>query len=163
MRKRISVFLLLALLVCCMADAVYANSPGPNLDGSSDPNPIFVIGLVVIYVLIIGFTCLVEWLIAIPFALHRQYAKTIIATNLVTQIVMHLLEILSVSIAPPTSSFVVWYVIVVLLLEILVLMVEFLIYRKRIPEVPARHLLQYTVCANTASLLGGILLLMKIL
>ena len=160
MRKWITLFLSLTLTVCFLPFLAYANSPGPNPEGIFEVNGTYRILLVLVYGIIIGFTCLAEWLAAIPFCLHQLYGKTIIVTNVVTQIIMHLLELMSIAVMPDGAVPLVWFSITVLVLEILVFVSEFFIYRRKIPGLSQPYLLAYTVCANCASLLGGLLLLM---
>ena len=98
------------------------------------------------------FTCLVEHLTAIPFGLRFAYGKSIVWVNIISQLLMHLCYILLYSV-------VFWrYTFSVILLELLVYSGEFLIYRKIMKHISLAKCLGYTVAANTASLLLGLLL-----
>ena len=85
MKRIISIFLICLVLLIYLPQLAFANSPGPNLDGNIDTSQAWIIGSVLIYLLIIGFTCLVEWLVSIPFAMHRECAKIILVTNILTR------------------------------------------------------------------------------
>ena len=50
------------------------------------------------------------------------------------------------------------YMIAVAMLEILVYLGEFLVYRKRMGDVSLNRCIAYTLCANTASLMAGLLI-----
>lgn len=161
--KRLIIILLCILPVSCLIVPAFANSPGPNIDGTYDVNPVWIIALIIIYSIIVAFTCVVEWLVAKPFHLRDSYGKWIVLTNVVTQIVMHILELVSLPLCPDTVPVVVWYSVIVVLLEILVVMTEFLIYRRKFAGVTKKECLLYTLCANAASAIGGLLLLMIII
>lgn len=97
-------------------------------------------------------TCLLEGLVSTCFNLDSQYSKLIRQTNIISQISMRLLFI-------PLYSLIFWrYSVAVLILEILVYGCEYLVYRKWMTDVSPRKCLLYTVCANTVSLIAGMIL-----
>ena len=169
MKKILTVALLCGLLVFLISPAVFANAPGPNMDGTfernfGDRSRIMWIAVICICLLYTPFTCWVEWLVSGPFGLRGSYQKTIFITNLISQLSMHFLEVLIMSFAPRyVQDSIYWYALVVLVLEVLVYLSEFLVYRKKMTGVSGKRILLYTLCANTASLLGGLLLTIFIL
>ena len=91
----------------------------------------------------------VEVLVAKAFQIHKTGA--IITTNLITQILMRF------AFYTLLGTVFTSYVWLVILLEIVVYAVEFVVYRKIIKEISFKRILVYTIVANTASLLVGIL------
>ena len=158
----LSCVLLMVLLLCVLPVTVLANAPGPNMDGTYNANPIIVVVIIVVYAILVVATCLTEWLVSIPFHLHSVYGKRIVLTNVVTQVIMHILEVSFFAKLALANSFG-SYALFVAVLEVLVYISEFLIYCKIIPNYSKKRLLLYTICANTASLLIGLLLLVIIL
>jgi hypothetical protein len=159
MKKVTSVSLIFIMLFVLLPQVVNSNSPGPNLDGSIDTSPAWIIGPVLIYLLIIGFTCLVEWLVSIPFAIHRECAKIILVTNILTQIGMHLLEVVYLALTAVPAAFWLAFPAFIVILEIIVYATEFFIYYKKMLGFPTWSIILYTICANTASLLLGLLII----
>lgn len=96
------------------------------------------------------FTCLTEWLVAVPFRLSRQRGRLIICTNIVSQFLMRSLYVLLYG--PLIRK----YIVVTVLLEVLVYVGEGLFYCLKIKDVPLKKVIVYTVVANTASLLVGL-------
>ncbi len=148
--------------MCALPATVLANGPGPNINGTYDINATVIPVLLLIYVIVIASTCLTEWLVSIPFGLHDTYTKKIVVINIVTQIVMHILELLIPTILPG-DNVIGKYLLSVLIAEVFVYISEFLIYCRIIPDFTKEKLLLYTLCANTASILSGLLLLFIIL
>ena len=103
-------------------------------------------------------TCVTEWLVALFFDGIKKYARQIIYTNIASQIIMRLGQMLLLK-AMYLWEFSPGYLIMVAVLEILVYFCEFLFFRKLMKPVSWKRCLTYTVCANTASLLAGFLLL----
>lgn len=100
----------------------------------------------------------VEWLVARWFRQIQAHARFVFLVNVVSQFLMRLAQIFLLwFIAICSSSMEYWFV--VLFLEIPVYIGEFLIYRRKMPEVSWKRCLAFTVCANTASLLLGLLML----
>ena len=94
-------------------------------------------------------TCLVERLAAWPFGLGKAYGRTILLTNVVSQVVMRLAHIF-LHILLIRS-----YIWTVILLELPVYTCEYLFYRKRMKDISWKRVLAYTGTANTASLIIG--------
>lgn len=164
MKKIVAVFLLLCMMSCLLPLQAHANSPGPNLDGTYETQPGWVVFVIVLYLIVMAFTCFVEWLVCIPFKLHYMYSKTIIVTNVITQVIMHFLEWLLLAVAPARGlDLIAWYILIITVLEIAVFVSEYLIYRKKILYLSRWTCLFYVLSANAASAFGGIILLMLIL
>lgn len=165
MKKKKSLIVLilaLTLLISVLPVTVSANAPGPNPDGSYDTNPVMVVLIVVVSLLGIGFTCLVEWMIAKPFKL-LEFGKQIIVTNLATQIIMRALQYWVVPVILPEEMWAVWYVVSIIVLEILVFVSEFAVYCKIMAWESRKDICIYTLVANIASAVGGVLLLLLIM
>lgn len=96
------------------------------------------------------FTCLTEWVIAVPFRLSRGYGRMIIFTNIVSQILMRTLYVLLYG--PLIRK----YIVMTVLLEVLVYVGEGLFYCLKIKDIPLKRVIAYTAAANTASLLVGL-------
>lgn len=100
------------------------------------------------------FTCLIEYLVAIPFGLRKRYGGKIFLVNIISQIAMHLCHILLYSI-------VFWrYPHAVILLEVLVYCCEFAVYRRIMREESPVKCIGYVAVANTASLALGLLFIL---
>lgn len=99
-------------------------------------------------------TCLTEWTVARLLRLGHQNARRVIGVNAVSQLLMHILYI-------ALYSVIFWrYTVALILLELLVYVGEFICYRFWLMrDLPAKKCLLFTVAANTASLVLGILLL----
>lgn len=141
----------------------YANSPGPNLDGSFD-RPIFsalsAVGtFILIYLLVTGFTCFIEWLVSVPFGMNSECKKVILITNAITQFVMHLLEVAFLAVTAVPGAFWLAFPVFIVILEILVYVTEFMVYRDKMLGFPTWQILLYTILANTASLMLGLLII----
>lgn len=95
-------------------------------------------------------TVLLEWLFAFCFKTILLYTKCVFVTNLITQMVMRILFVLLYSFVWP--SYVFWTV----LLEILVYVSEYLIYRKFMFAVEKKAILIFTIAANTITLFIGL-------
>lgn len=161
MKKVIPVLLLFILLFVFLPQVAFANSPGPNLDGTSNRSPTWLFNVLVIYLLIVGFTCLIEWLVSIPFGMHKECAKLILITNIITQLVMHFLEYLFLMLTASTGGVLYWVTVPLFVvgLEIVVYVSEYFIYHNKMLGFPTWSILLYTICANTASLVLGVLII----
>jgi hypothetical protein len=103
--------------------------------------PLILLSLVAVLALPLGFTVLVEFLVAIPFRL-KPY-KHVILINLITNSVMNvLLYILRL------SGTGLW---IVALLEAAVVLVEYLFYTKKYTDHPKGKLLLFSLIANALS------------
>lgn len=114
---------------------------------------------VILYVLIslagLVLTCACEWLVGAAFRLTVLHGKLIIIVNVISQIVMRVLFVLLYSILPQ-------YWLIMLLLELMVYVGEFVAYRRIVWDMPTRKWLVYVLTANTVSLVLGFLLNMYV-
>ena len=102
-------------------------------------------------------TCIIERLVLVPFGLKQRYGKSIVGMNVVSQVLMHLGYQLF-------YSLIFWkYTYATILLEIAVYLGEYLILCRVMKDVPRRIRFAYTVAANTASFITGLLLFSFIL
>ena len=154
MKKRIfAILTVFMLLTGFLAFEVSANSPpGGNLPG------ILTFGDVVFYIILmlpgLLVTLVTERLVARMLPEHKQYLTFITVTNIVSQVVMHFLYLRTYELLYPYQNY------SIIALELMVYTVEFLLYNKRMKDIPTQKILLYTVVANTASLLvGGAVLL----
>ena len=101
------------------------------------------------------FTCITEYLVAIPFGLWKWYGKTVVVVNIVSQLIMHSLYIL-------LYGLLFWrYTASVLLLEVLVFAGECLYYSRKIDTEPIRKCILYGITANAVSLIVGLLIFQR--
>lgn len=91
-------------------------------------------------------TCGVEWLAAVPFGLR---GRTVLAVNAVSQLLMRAAALLLY------GAFCKSYTLVLLLTEIPVYGGEYMVYRRRMTDLPRWKVAVYTVVANTLSLVLG--------
>lgn len=146
--------LLVACLIASMVMPVYANAP-PRLEGEDVQlgvlPSILLLGILVLCGIVI--TCFCEWVVSLFFGFDRRNNRLILRTNVVSQILMWLAYIL-------LNSFLkldrIWAVVI---LEVLIYTGEFLFYWRKMHEVSWIKCLLYTITANTASLLLGLLIL----
>lgn len=97
-------------------------------------------------------TCIVERLVAIPFNLNKQYGRLIVRTNIYSQVLMYAGYAL-------LYGLVFWkYTYATILLEVMVYLGEYLIYRRIMISVPHKTRFIYVISANTASLVLGMLI-----
>lgn len=145
-------FLLAACLIASMAIPVYANSP-PSAQGEGTEvtglPAVLLLGFLVLCGIVI--TCFCEWLVSLVFRLDRRNTRLILWTNVVSQILMWLSYFL-------LHNFLdrIWIIVI---LEVLIYTGEFLFYWRKMHAVSWKKCLLYTVTANTASLLLGLLIL----
>lgn len=115
--------------------------------------------LVFILVAILGtaMNCFIEWMVALAFDGVKNHTDLVLVTNLCSQILMRILQVILLGILM-TLDVLHAYMIAVAMLEILVYLGEFLVYRKRMGDVSLNRCIAYTLCANTASLMAGLLI-----
>ena len=161
MKVKIAFLAMFTMLLSFLPQFVFANSPGPNLDGNFTRSPGWIVGVVVIYCLIVAFNCLLEWVVSIPFQMHKECCKIILITNFVTQIAMHSLEVILFFLTTGTGGALYWMTVpfTIIALEIVVYITEFFVYRHKMLGFPTWSILLYTICANTASLVLGLLII----
>lgn len=162
-KRRYMFLILLVLWTVCMPVTALANSPPPSADGSAEQmNPLWIFIYLFINVGGIVFSCTVEWLVAVAFTLAKDYEKKILLTNLATQIIMRGAYYGLSLLMPEGIPILVWYAVCVAVLEVLAYVSEYLIYRRIMKDVCRKYCLIYTIAANTASLVGGLIVLMII-
>jgi hypothetical protein len=93
----------------------------------------------------IAFSVIIELLIAVLFSLNRK--GIILLTNLITQLGMT--TVMSFTFLP--------YIQMLIIMEAIIYISEFAIYKLEYNEVKTKTILLYTITANTASLLLGLL------
>lgn len=108
----------------------------------------FLIMGILLVVLFIFLSVGTEVVTALLFRLRGKRLVAIVIVNACTQITMRILYL-----ALPFT-----YLLETIILEVLVYSAEFIVYKKRFKDVSTAKILAYTVTANTASLLLGILL-----
>lgn len=136
-----------------LSGVFHYNATTDNFVVESDINTFGVTLYGILCVCGMVFTCLIEYLLSIPFRLRKTYGLRILLVNLASQIAMHITYILLYSI-------VFWrYGFMVFLLELLVYSGEFFVYRKMMKDVSLARCLCYTITANTVSLVFGLLLI----
>ena len=146
--------LLAACLIASMVIPVYANAP-PSVE-TEGATQIGFLAVLIFLVRIFGgilLTYFCELLVSFGFWLDRRNDRLVLWTNLVSQILMWLAYILL------CGLFRLEHIWVVVILEVLVYAGEFLVYWRKMHEVSWIKCLLYTVVANTASLLFGLLIL----
>lgn len=164
MKRCVATISVLLLLLCVCALSVSANAPGSLEFGEPTlVNPVAVIGFFVISVFGVVLTVVVEWFVCKSFGIGRQHKKIIIWMNLITQIMLRILQLFTFSLQPNGMSAGDWCVIYLTILEFLVYLSEFLIYNWRMKDVSWKKCLLYTLTANTVSLIFGLLLLFILL
>ena len=164
MKRIVAILLVLVLLLCVCALPISAKAPGPAEGGDPFPvNPVLIALLVVTCAAGVVLTVVVEWLIGKVFGIGRHHKKLVVWTNIATQIILRILQFFTFSLLPNGMSAVVWCSIYLPTLEFLVYLAEFLVYNRRMRDVSWKKCLLYTVTANTASLLVGLLLLFVLL
>ena len=103
--------------------------------------PLILLGLVLALAVPLGFTVLVEFLVAIPFRLkpYRYVVLINLITNLVMNVLLYLLRLNGMGL---------W---IVALLEVAVVLVEYLFYTKKYKDHPKGKLLLFSLIANALS------------
>lgn len=107
-------------------------------------------------------TCFVEWEVALHFDGIKAYSRLVVWTNLVSQLLMRAAQVLFLW-AVGAAGIGIHYYLLVFILELLVYPCEFLFYRWKMRNISRKRCLLYTVTANTASLILGLILLFIIL
>lgn len=97
-------------------------------------------------------TCVVERLVARLFGLDIMYGGLILQTNIVSQILMRILYL------PLYTLVFRRYAFAVVFLEVLIYVGEAFFYCWRMKYTPRKKVVLYTVVANTASLIFGLLI-----
>ena len=164
MKRAFAMILAFSLILCICPLTVSANAPGPDIDGNILISPQIAVLFILISMAGIAATIVVEWSVSKLYELQKEYGKLIIGTNLLSQIMMRILQLFLPGIMPlEIRSNFLWYPVSVLMLELLVMCCEFLVYNWKMRNVPWRECLHYTVAANVASALAGLLLILIVL
>ena len=103
--------------------------------------PLVLLGLILALALPLGFTVLVEFLAAIPFRLkpYRHVVLINLVTNSVMNVLLYILRLNGMGL---------W---IVALLEVVVVLVEYLFYTKKYKDHPKGKLLLFSIIANALS------------
>ena len=121
------------------------------------------VGIVLLFLLVgIGgmvATCVIEWFVALAFDGIKDYSSLTVATNIVSQLIMRIGQMLLYRLMFLFHEAIA-YLAMVAVLEVLVYTGEFLFYSRMMKGISRKQCFSYTVCANTASLLGGLILLL---
>lgn len=143
-------FLFAALLLCPIT--VLANGPVPEPGQPHDSSAGLLFGLFfflfILFIAVSG-TVLIEFLAAIPFRLKPIW--WVLPVNFVSNLVFNILLFIFVVLAE------VPYVVYVPIGEVIVVAVEYLVYRKLYPKDTPKQILIYTVTANLLSALSVLL------
>lgn len=156
MRRKLVLVLVLIILGSMLVVPVSANAPpDAELEGSDWVSPVAYIIVSAVVLGSILITAISEWLVALVFGFIKEYGKLIVLTNIISQLLMWLVTF-TVS-ALPGDTYKTYYGIFIIVIELLIYVGEFFFYRRKMKTVSLRKCLWYTVCANTLSLLIGIL------
>lgn len=151
MKRRIGLlFFNLLFLIPLIALTVFANSPPSN---TVEPERITGAGLVLYLILALGgmvLTVIVESLATRILWVYGDFSGLVIKTNILSQVVMHGVNLLLNPILYRHA------LLLLIILELLVYLMEFLIYKRKMQLVPVKMILTYTCVANTLSLLAGV-------
>ena len=151
MKRRIGLLCCyLLLLLPLITLTVFANSPPSN---TVEPGQITGMGLVLYLVLALGgliLTVIVESLATGMLRAYGDFTGLVIKTNILSQVVMHGMNMLLNPILDEQT------LLLLIVLELLVYLMEFLIYKRKMRTVPVKMILIYTCVANTLSLLAGV-------
>lgn len=126
--------------------AAYYDFATNSLEAEDEFNAYFLVFGGMFSMIIILISVGIEFALSLLFGFKGKQLLTIIIVNLCTQIAMRVLYI----VLPFT------YFIETIILEILVYITEFLIYKSRFKPFSIRKIAVYTIIANTLSLLAGI-------
>ena len=124
----------------------------------SHSNGLIVFLFAVVGLLGILWTCWVEYLVARLFIGIKEHTGLILVTNLVSQLLMRIAQILLLGLCG-RLGLLLSYIPLVLALEAVVYLCEYLFYHKMMPDVSWQRCLVYTVCANTVSAVSGLILM----
>lgn len=155
---------LITVIILVLSVSLLLLFPAFAADTMDDIQPIVdspegVIGVIMEATVLFGFFCLFEWLVSIPFKMANEYGKLILITNLFTQVIFHVLVFLFLTLHTQLALFLFLVMSpIFLVVEIGVVILEFFIYYKKMLGFSTRSIFLYTICANSASLLLGLLI-----
>ena len=151
MKRRIGLLCCyLLLLLPLITLTVFANSPPSN---TVEPGQITGMGLLLYFFIALGglvLTIVVETLATGMLRAYGDFTGLVIKTNILSQVVMHGMNMLLNPILDGQT------LLLLIVLELLVYLMEFLIYKRKMRTVPVKMILIYTCAANTLSLLAGV-------
>ena len=158
MSRRFLSIVFAAIWMCILfAAAVCANSP-PEAELEGAEGNIGVDLMIMVLLLILPnmlLTMGTEWLVALAFGFERSFRRRILWLNVWSQLLMRLGDLV-------LRGLYRWsYLPAVILLEICVYGGEYVYCAGQFPEIPRKRLALFVICANTASLLTGLLGLLR--
>ncbi len=162
MKRLVAILLALCLVFVIIPQLAFASSPDTDPGEYYEGRPFPVLSLLIIYVLMIVPIILIKWLISIPFQMHRECAKVILLTNLITQIGMRLLELVLIAcvFSPVTYPLIwLWLPVIITAFSIIECVIEFFIYRNKMLGFFTGKILLYVICANLASIVLQMLII----
>ena len=133
-------------LVNAFTGYMYYDVSDNSLEAEMYEPPLFVLIGGFLSMVVMFFSVGIEVLAALIFGFRKKQLLPILIANVCTQTVMRLLYCVI-----PLS-----YWLETLILEFLIYLVEFLIYKKFIKEADTKKILIYTIVANTVTLLLGL-------
>ena len=154
MKKRMTGIILAVIWMCMLlVTSVCANSP-PEAELEGAEGSIGVDLVIIVFLLILPkmlLTMGTEWLIALWFGYERKFRRKILWMNVWSQLLMRLGDLILRGIYR-------WnYLPAVVLLEICVYGGEYVFCAGNFPQISRKRVAMYVICANTASLLLGLL------
>ena len=167
MKRLFAVFLMLSILFVLLPSSAHATSSAQDMQLSPLELPLLdepygVVCWLVVYLLILGFFCVIEWVISIPFKMHEECKKVIFLTNLITQVGLQAVVVIYFLLCYYCGRFWISFVPhMSLAIPILPYVVEFLIYRDKMLGFTTKEILIYTILANTASMVLWLLGIMN--
>ena len=156
---------LMTVIILVVSVSLLLMFPAFAADTMDDIQPIVdspegVVGVILEGTFLFGFFCLFEWLVSIPFKMANEYGKLILVINLFTQILLHLAEFLFLTLHTQLALFTFFFMSPIFIgVEIAVVILEFFIYYKKMLGFSTLSIFLYTICANSASLLLGLLII----
>ena len=133
-------------LVTYFTGMIYYDLSENSIEAMMYDNPYFIVFGGFLSMVVMWLSVGIEVLIALIFGFRKKQLLPILIANVCTQTVMRLLYCVI-----PLS-----YWLETLILEFLIYLVEFLIYKKFIKEADTKKILIYTIVANTITLLLGL-------
>lgn len=162
MKRLVAILLVLCLVFVIIPQFAFASSPDTESGKDYVGRPFPIVSLLIIYVLMVIPIILIKWLISIPFQMYRECAKVILLTNLITQIGMHLLELVLIACvwSPVAYSLIwLWLPVIITALSIIECVIEFFIYRNKMLGFTDGKILLYVICANLSSIVLQMLII----
>lgn len=149
-RRMICTILIIIILIPFLTLTVFANSPPSN---TVNPGKLTGADLgMYIFLAICGlvFTVIIEVAVAGMLRKYGHFGELVAKTNILSQVLMHCINLLLNPILYQYAF------LLLVILESLVYVTEFFVYRHKMQGVPLKSIWIYTVMANTLSLLAGV-------